>query len=87
LQILGTRRHRETTRKARSSFVATYKLNKLKLDHRERATFRGRRQVVFIDGVELKGPPVKRTEPRVGRNDPCPCGSGKNTKSATAVDA
>ena len=24
--------------------------------------------------------PVKREEPRVGRNDPCPCGSGKKYK-------
>ncbi len=24
--------------------------------------------------------PVRRTEPRVGRNDPCPCGSGKKFK-------
>jgi preprotein translocase subunit SecA len=24
--------------------------------------------------------PVKRTEPKVGRNDPCPCGSGKKHK-------
>ena len=25
--------------------------------------------------------PVRRTEPKVGRNDPCPCGSGKKFKS------
>jgi uncharacterized protein len=25
-------------------------------------------------------PPVQRAEPRVGRNDPCPCGSGKKYK-------
>ena len=24
--------------------------------------------------------PVKREEPKVGRNDPCPCGSGKKYK-------
>jgi uncharacterized protein YecA (UPF0149 family) len=24
--------------------------------------------------------PVRRDEPRVGRNDPCPCGSGKKNK-------
>jgi preprotein translocase subunit SecA len=24
--------------------------------------------------------PVRRTEPKVGRNDPCPCGSGKKYK-------
>ena len=24
--------------------------------------------------------PVRRSEPKVGRNDPCPCGSGKKYK-------
>ena len=24
--------------------------------------------------------PVKRDEPKVGRNDPCPCGSGRKYK-------
>ncbi|HIE11729.1 MAG TPA: hypothetical protein EYP62_08950, partial [Kiritimatiellae bacterium] len=24
--------------------------------------------------------PVRRTQPKVGRNDPCPCGSGKKYK-------
>jgi uncharacterized protein YecA (UPF0149 family) len=26
------------------------------------------------------GRPIRRTEPKVGRNDPCPCGSGKKFK-------
>ena len=26
--------------------------------------------------------PVVRDQPKVGRNDPCPCGSGKNTRNA-----
>jgi len=30
----------------------------------------------YVDVTE----PVRRTEPRVGRNDPCPCGSGKKFK-------
>lgn len=34
------------------------------------------------EGDELAAPaePVRRTEPKVGRNDPCPCGSGKKFK-------
>ena len=27
-----------------------------------------------------EGRPVRRSEPKVGRNDPCPCGSGKKYK-------
>ena len=33
--------------------------------------------------VEMEAPkqqPVRKTEPKVGRNDPCPCGSGKKYK-------
>ena len=30
--------------------------------------------------VNLKQEPIKRTEAKIGRNDPCPCGSGKKYK-------
>ncbi len=30
--------------------------------------------------AEPEGRPVRRNEPKVGRNDPCPCGSGKKYK-------
>jgi SEC-C motif-containing protein len=33
----------------------------------------------FVDGV-LKNGTVRRTEPKIGRNDPCHCGSGKKFK-------
>lgn len=32
------------------------------------------------DEVSPPQPPVQRSEPKVGRNDPCPCGSGKKYK-------
>jgi preprotein translocase subunit SecA len=33
------------------------------------------------DGATTEGPqPVRRAAPKVGRNDPCPCGSGKKYK-------
>ncbi|MDZ7820465.1 MAG: SEC-C metal-binding domain-containing protein [Candidatus Marinimicrobia bacterium] len=28
-----------------------------------------------------KNEPVRRSQPKVGRNDPCPCGSGKKYKN------
>ena len=31
-------------------------------------------------GCEAMATPVKRSEPKVGRNEPCPCGSGKKFK-------
>ena len=59
-----------------------------KIEHRERALFRKvNDRWAFVDGIEIKGPPVVRTDPRVGRNDPCPCGSGKKYKKCHGVAA
>ncbi|TXF84726.1 hypothetical protein FUA23_21015 [Neolewinella aurantiaca] len=33
-----------------------------------------------LEGIEEAATPVQRTGPKVGRNDPCPCGSGKKHK-------
>ena len=62
-------------------FVAKYKIKGVTLTHRERSIFRKHNgRWVFVDGQMVNGPPVKRSEPRVGRNEPCPCGSGKKYK-------
>ncbi len=34
----------------------------------------------FADGELVGETPITREEPKVGRNDPCPCGSGKKYK-------
>jgi hypothetical protein len=40
------------------------------------------------DPIEIDGPvTIRRTEPRVGRNDPCPCGSGKKFKKCCGKSA
>ena len=38
------------------------------------------------DGAEAKGETVRRERPKVGRNDPCPCGSGKKYKKCHGKD-
>ncbi len=37
--------------------------------------------------LNAKSTPVKRDEPKVGRNDPCPCGSGKKYKKCHGAGA
>jgi uncharacterized protein YecA (UPF0149 family) len=37
--------------------------------------------------VTEKGPTVRRQGKKVGRNDPCPCGSGKKYKQCCGVEA
>jgi SEC-C motif-containing protein len=34
----------------------------------------------FLDAKGIQRGPIRRTEPKIGRNDPCPCGSGKKHK-------
>ena len=36
------------------------------------------------DGLRPAPQPITRAQPKVGRNDPCPCGSGKSTSNVTA---
>ncbi len=61
-------------------FVAHYQLQGNGIDHHEISQFRKLDQRwYFSDGIEVPAT-VKRSEAKVGRNDPCPCGSGKKYK-------
>jgi SEC-C motif-containing protein len=49
--------------------------------HREKSLFeRENGKWRFVSGEELKNPTVRYEAPRPGRNEPCPCGSGKKYK-------
>ncbi len=62
-------------------FVAKYRMGGQSARHHERATFRkieGR--WYFSDGELVKPKTMVREQPKVGRNDPCSCGSGVKYK-------
>ena len=62
-------------------FIARYRVNKTDFEHHERSFFkRLDGQWKFMDGELVKPKPFVREEPKPGRNDPCPCGSGKKYK-------
>ncbi|GIW73394.1 MAG: UPF0225 protein [Planctomycetota bacterium] len=62
----------------RIRFVARYRHGAHEIDHVEEALFeRQEGSWYFVTGRQ---PPVRRTSPKIGRNDPCPCGSGKKYK-------
>ncbi len=62
-------------------FKATYRRQGEKLVHHERAEFRKKDSTwYFFDGKMVGPGQVRRDTPKVGRNDPCPCGSGKKYK-------
>ena len=86
LQILKTERGGAGDSVGTVEFVATYRQNGQTIAHRElsrfRRTERGEWRFVLGDARETIGkPPAVAAEAlRAGRNDPCPCGSGKKFK-------
>ena len=61
-------------------FVAHYKIHGKVFAHHELATFRTLDgSWAYVDGI-LNPRPAQRSVDKVGRNDPCPCGSGKKYK-------
>jgi SEC-C motif-containing protein len=81
LTILAREEGGPTDERGMVEFVARYRAKGHDLTHHERSRFRrvdGR--WYYVDGKVLKPPPVVRAEPKTGRNDPCPCGSGKKFK-------
>ena len=87
LDIIATEKGGKDDEEGEVSFVAHYAANGQKCEHREHATFRkidGERRV--IDCVIESNEPYRREEPKIGRNDPCPCGSGKKYKKCCGKD-
>ena len=94
LKILSTNKGTATDKKGTVEFIATYKQGDEVLDHHEVSQFRktDNGQWLFVDGeahthkegeehhLHPKPQTVVREEPKVGRNDPCTCGSGKKYK-------
>ena len=62
-------------------FIARFLQDGTDHEHRERSSFVKRDGVwYFADGKVLGPVTVRSAGPKVGRNDPCPCGSGKKYK-------
>ena len=79
LEILETKQVNEN--KAFVSFEAQFAQGDEVQRHREKSLFeRENGEWRFVTGDELKNPTVRYEAPRPGRNDPCPCGSGKKYK-------
>ena len=62
-------------------FKADYADHGVNLEHHEVAEFRRvNGEWFFYDGIMVPKAPFVRNAPKIGRNDPCPCGSGKKYK-------
>lgn len=61
-------------------FAARYTMDGRKEEHRETANFIRKEGAWLYDSGEVKTVTVVRAAPKVGRNEPCPCGSVKKYK-------
>jgi len=79
LEIVDTAAGQEGDDAGEVEFIARYNLKGKPLNQHERSSFvREEGQWFYMDGDFVKGAPVKSA--KVGRNEPCPCGSGRKYK-------
>ncbi|HLG17624.1 MAG TPA: preprotein translocase subunit SecA [Blastocatellia bacterium] len=55
-------------------------LERRRKQRRGRVAFTKANETAFAAGEEEQAKPIRNKGPRIGRNDPCPCGSGKKYK-------
>jgi SEC-C motif domain protein len=88
LEIVSTQRGGPGDSEGEVEFIARYTVKDAEFSHHERSTFRREDDRWFyLDGAMIKPRPVVREAPKVGRNEPCPCGSGKKFKKCHGVAA
>ena len=85
LEIVSTEAGGRDDDAGKVEFIARFKNDDGEQAHHELSTFSRQDGVwYFTDGDVLGPQQVRRASPKVGRNDPCPCGSGKKFKKCCA---
>jgi SEC-C motif-containing protein len=101
LKIVSTKKGGKADKKGTVEFIATFKQKDKTYEHHEVSEFRKNAQGHwrFVDGEahlhedgkghehHEKQKPVVREAPKTGRNEPCPCGSGKKFKQCCLTKA
>jgi len=81
LIVVGTEAGGEGDGQGRVEFACKYTYDGEERRHHEDALFeRHDGDWYFVSGEPVKSKPFVREDPKVGRNDPCPCGSGRKFK-------
>jgi SEC-C motif-containing protein len=79
LEVLDTVRGGASDGEGIVEFIARGRSGGQPFEHRERSHFRRRDgRWFYVDGKQIREP--TRVTTQVGRNDPCPCGSGMKYK-------
>ncbi len=84
LKIIKTEKGGPSDKEGSVEFIATYALDGLLQNHHEISGFKKVDGEWLFDSGEVVPETVVRSTPKVGRNDPCPCGSGKKYKQCCA---
>ena len=81
LEILNTENGGKGDASGTVEFIADYSVKGEKNRHHELASFEKNDGTwYFTDGAVVPPKQFVRTGPKIGRNDPCPCNSGKKYK-------
>jgi len=79
--ILDTKKGGAEDQEGEVEFAATFKEQGIQREHRELSSFKKHDgNWYFTTGKTQSPKPVVRANPKIGRNDPCECGSGKKFK-------
>ncbi len=86
LDILATDGGAEDDQSGSVEFIAHYTEKTTRKKHHELAQFdRVDGTWYFSDGAPIVPTQFVRPQPKIGRNEPCPCGSGKKHKKCCAT--
>jgi SEC-C motif-containing protein len=80
LKIVSTEKGGPADTEGTVEFEASYEREGLRDVHHEEAKFKKKDGRWFYDDGHVAPRTIVRSTPKVGRNEPCPCGSGKKYK-------
>ena len=80
LKILSTEKGSYADNEGVVEFEAVYERDGLREEHHEKAKFKKENGEWFFDDGHVIPRTVVRASPKTGRNESCPCGSGKKYK-------
>jgi SEC-C motif domain protein len=87
LEILATDQGGPDDETGTVEFACEYTHAEERRRHHEEASFaRQGGRWYFVEGEVVRARPFVRSEPKHGRNDPCPCGSGRKYKKCCAMN-
>ena len=80
LEVVESKAGQVTDEEGIVEFIATYSVDGQECNHREISSFVKKSNEWYFHEGKVLGGTQTRSAPKIGRNDPCLCGSGKKYK-------